>query len=131
LSVTTLQYGNYSLELQQRPTRRNHGDDTAFEFSQPLDRARGLVPSRLMNAAEAARYLGYDSVEVLKNIPVPPIRLTSVGVGRGPRYDRHAIDSWLDELSGLKHPTASTASDNDDAQRQFEAWRRDCEARRH
>lgn len=84
-----------------------------------------------MNTIEAAHYLGYDSVEVLKNIPISPIRLTSAGVGRGPRYDRRALDRWLDELSGLSHPTASPASDSDDAQSSFDAWRREREARRN
>lgn len=41
--------------------------------------------ARLLNATDACRYLGFKSVELLKNIPVKPIHLSVVGVGRAPR----------------------------------------------
>lgn len=56
---------------------------------------------RLMTPSETAAYLGYASTNVLRTIPVRPLRLAGVGGGTAPRYDRKALDRWLDELSGL------------------------------
>lgn len=77
-----------------------------------------------MNAQETARYLGHQSRAVLSEIPVSPIRLSANGVGRGQLWDRHAIDQWLDELSGIRHPTADSAPAKDDLEDELNAWRR-------
>ncbi len=85
--------------------------------------SEGLV-SRLLNAKEAAQYLGFKSPEVLKNIAVQPIRLAANGLGKAERWDRRALDAYLDNLSGLgNHPTLPAGADNDAAS-EFEAWNR-------
>ena len=80
---------------------------------------------RLLNATQASLYLGFRSPELLKNIPVQPIRIAGVGVGRAPRWDRLALDRWLDSLSGLVAPTGDEREETLDEE--FEAW----SARRH
>lgn len=61
-------------------------------------RNNGPTP-RLLTGPQAAEYLGFKSVEVLRSIPVEPIKLSTVGVGRAPRWDRFALDRYLDGLS--------------------------------
>ena len=56
---------------------------------------------RLMQQRTAAAYCDM-SVELflsLKPPPPIPVRRSDGGV---PRYDRHAIDAWLDKLCGTK-----------------------------
>ena len=60
------------------------------------ERVKGPVAPRLMTAAQAANYLGYKSVEILRQFPVWPIP-----IGRGKRWDRAHLDEYLDSLSGL------------------------------
>lgn len=57
---------------------------------------RELAP-RLLDAEEAAAYLGRVSTKTLAHVPVAPVRL-----GDRCLYDRRAIDAWLDRLSGLE-----------------------------
>ncbi|MFT4251657.1 MAG: hypothetical protein QM608_04145 [Caulobacter sp.] len=81
---------------------------------------RGGVLPRLLNAKEAARYLGYETTSVLANIPVKPLVMTATGQGVSKRWDRHAIDRWLDDVGGLTSSVSATAgSAADDA---FEKW---------
>ena len=85
---------------------------------------RNLIEPRLLTVQEAAHYLHFKSTAALKNIPIKPIHLAEVGVGKGPKYDLHALDRWLDRLSGLaQQPTPSTASPNDEADAELAAWR--------
>lgn len=64
-------------------------------------RNNGPAP-RLLTGRQAAEYLGFKSVEVLRSIPVEPIKLSTVGVGRVPRWDRRALDRYLDSLSSIE-----------------------------
>ncbi len=112
--------------------RRIDGDVTAVASSRRSSRLRSaLITPRLMNAQETARYLGHQSRAILKEIPVQPIRVSSSGVGRGALWDRHAIDEWLDQLSGIRHPTAESGPATDDPQTNFDEWRRARDARRN
>lgn len=80
------------------------------------------APRRLLTPAQAAHYLGYKSVEVLRVIPILPIRFAEVGLGAGARYDMRPIDRWLDELSGL--PAASAPKTPEvEAEVALEEWR--------
>lgn len=69
---------------------------------------------RLLTADEAADYMG--------SIPVTEVQRLGVGrvpLGRHVRYDRHAIDAFLDRISNLQAPppppTGEARADNDDA----------------
>lgn len=77
---------------------------------------------RLLTVAQAAMYLGYKSSAVLANIPVKPLRLADVGVGTGHRYDRKALDLWLDGLSGLAVQGVQETASNDEADEAFREW---------
>jgi hypothetical protein len=118
--------------MKSQNPQPHHGSGVSGAYdgvgSQRQSRSNVVFP-RLMNASEAARYLGHQSRAVLKSIPVAPIQLTADGVGRGRLYDRYAIDLWLDEVSGIRHPTASKASDTEERNAQFDHWRRAREAR--
>lgn len=59
-----------------------------------LSTARKLPP-RLLNKQEAAAYCGVCASIFDKACPVLPIRL----LDRIPRYDRHALDAWIDRLT--------------------------------
>ena len=113
------------LQSENQTSRHSNGASAARDRCGTS--AHGRFPAlqpRLVNASEAARYLGHQSRAVLKEIPVSPIRLTRTGVGRGALYDLNAIDRWLDELSGIRQPTTESASAKDDPQSEFEEWRR-------
>lgn len=77
--------------------------------------------ARLLSASEAAAYLGYSSTEVLKVVPVQAIRIAASGIGAGPRYDRRALDRWLDDLSGVPHITVMPEVSEVDP---FQEWNR-------
>ncbi|WP_145998292.1 hypothetical protein [Caulobacter flavus] len=81
----------------------------------------GRVLPRLLNAKEAAQYLGFETRDVLKSIPVKPIELSVTGSGSSKRWDRRAIDQWLNEKSGLLSRPA-LESGHDVAQAEFDAW---------
>ena len=76
--------------------------------------------SRLMTEDEAAAYLA---------IPKAALRRLTVGrvnVGGRWRWDRNAIDAWLDQVAGLGAPTApATGSTPDDI---LEEWLTDKKA---
>jgi len=85
------------------------------------------IPPRLMTAIQAARYLGFKSSQVLKRIPVEPILVSDDGLTRTRRYDRKALDVWLDERSGLAAPEPRSAYDPgveaEAAELEFSAWK--------
>ncbi len=118
------------MQPENESTRRNNGASAAHDRIGQSSKGRftALQP-RLLNASEAARYLGHQSRTVLKSIPVKPIRLSSDGVGRGGLYDRHALDLYLDEMSGIRRPTAESAPAIDDPQTDFDKWRQARDAR--
>lgn len=63
------------------------------------------LPPRLLTKEQAAEYLG--------EIPVEEFVRQGVGrvpVGRYVRYDRFAIDAWLDRVSGLIPNSATPAA---------------------
>jgi hypothetical protein len=77
---------------------------------------KGLLP-RLLTVDQTARYLGFASTAALKNLPIKPIHFVEVGPGRSPKYDRVALDRWLDELSGVgvrPKPAVDLAADDPD-----------------
>ena len=78
--------------------------------------------ARLLTAKQAVSYLGYKSCAVLRNLPFPPLRIAEVGIGKGPRYDRKALDDWLDRKSGLERPSAES-SPMANAQSAFDEWK--------
>ena len=83
------------------------------------------IAPRLLTAEQAAAYLGYATTALLANIPVQPIQMTMTGPGSQPKYDRRALDAWLDRLSGLSvPPTAAQAGAGpaDDPDAQFASW---------
>jgi len=70
--------------------------------------------SRLMTLDAAAAYLCIPKAAV-KRLPVHP-----VNVGGRLRWDRNALDAWLNEEAGLQPPPqSSTGSTPDDA---LEEW---------
>lgn len=83
---------------------------------------RNLIP-RLLTGEDAAYYLGYKSTEILKKIPIKPIRIASIGSESALRYDRHEIDHYLDRMSGLQ-VEANTSDGLDEADALFEEWSR-------
>ena len=89
---------------------------------QRAGRASGGPPQRLLTPSEAAAYLGYSSTQVLKFLPVDPLRLASCGLGAGPRYDKVALDRWIDNLSGLTPPPAPSSM-GEEAALALEEWR--------
>lgn len=85
-------------------------------------RGTARISPRLLSPEEAADYLGYRSTAVLKNIPIKPVQLAIVGVGRGPRYDVAVLDRWLDQLSGIRSPGTAADREVDLIQAGFEEW---------
>ena len=67
---------------------------------------------RMLTAQQAAEYLGYNSTDMLRRIPVEPVRL--VPVNGQPRWDRRQLDLWLDGLSGLASVAANDDADSED-----------------
>jgi hypothetical protein len=70
------------------------------------------IAPRMLTAEQAAAYLGYETTGLLANIPVKPVRMVESGAGCMPKYDRFALDAWLDRLSGLSVPAAGQAGAN-------------------
>lgn len=102
------------------PRQCGFHDDSTAEFT-AFRQAPASAPARLLNANQASQYLGFRSIELLKNIPVKPVQLSVVGVGRAPRWDRLALDRWLDTLSGLNGPSPEVSEEGVDAE--FDAWK--------
>jgi hypothetical protein len=59
--------------------------------------ARRDPEPRLLTQGQAAAYCGICVDVFKKACPVPPVSLLE----RIPRYDRHALDRWLDSLSNF------------------------------
>jgi len=85
------------------------------------------IPPRLLTAGQAARYLGYKSSQVLRQIPVEPIQVSEDGRTKTRRYDRKALDAWLDRKSGLGAGrvarTGDPVLDAAVAELEFAAWK--------
>lgn len=81
------------------------------------------IAPRLLTAEQAAAYLGYATTGLLANIPVKPIQMAETGPGSQPKYDRRALDAWLDRLSGLSSPDRGAGEGGDDAEASYAAWR--------
>ena len=88
----------------------------------------GAIMPRLLTLEGAAHYLGYKSTEILKKLPIKPIRIGSIGSESALRYDRREIDSYLDGISGLR-VEANTFEDFEGADALFAEWSRGDEAR--
>jgi len=71
------------------------------------------MTSRLLTLDEAAAYLAIPKAAV-KRIPVHP-----VNVGGRLRWDRVALDAWLDKAAGLIVPPSTDAITSDDP---FDQW---------
>ena len=84
-----------------------------------------MLPPRLLTAEQAAAYLGYATTGLLAKIPVQPVQMTTAGAGSLPKYDRAALDAWLDRLSGLSVPTAAggAGEGDDDPEVAYEGWK--------
>lgn len=88
------------------------------------------IAPRMLTAEQAAAYLGYATVGLLANIPVKPVRMAEAGAGSQPKYDRRALDAWLDRLSGLSVAGPQTEGrGEDDADDAFAAWKAAAAAR--
>lgn len=87
------------------------------------------ITPRLLTATQAAAYLGYETTTLLAKIPVKPIRMVADGPGSQPKYDRVALDAWLDRLSGISVPPAAPAkggagdAQDDDPEIAYDAWK--------
>ena len=58
-----------------------------------------IVP-RMLKAFQAAEYCGLCASNFKKVCPVEPVQF----MDRIPRWDRHALDQWLDSLQEAKRP---------------------------
>ena len=96
------------MTLELHPTSR---DVTLNARQRPLP-----IEPRLLTAPQAAAYIGYKSTGILRSIPVRPVTL--VVANGSPRWDRCALDRWLDQLSS--HATDAPALD--DIEAEFAAW---------
>lgn len=95
-----------------------------------MRRAVAAIQPRLLTPDEAAAYLGYTSTAVLASIPVEPLRLSKDGVRASPRYDLHALDAWLDNLSGIMPVADPATAEEAAADEELNAWRARRAARR-
>lgn len=80
-----------------------------------------IVP-RLLTAAQTATYLAYRSTAILRTLPIHPIRLSSGETGGAPRWDKVAVDAWLDTMSDLER-ISSNDHDDADVEDELNAWR--------
>lgn len=72
-------------EDDRQPTKGDHKSQST----------RQRVLPRMLRRADAAAYCGLSEPRFVEACPVPPIAI----MGRIPRYDRHALDQWLDGLA--------------------------------
>lgn len=77
----------------------------------PLDRS---ITPRLLTASEAAAYFRLPVTRFRR------LRLGEVTLGSKVLYDRHALDAYLDRISGLDH-AAQPATEADAALARFAA----------
>lgn len=78
---------------------------------------------RLLSASDAARYLGYKSVDALKRIPVRPLNIIDGGVRGAPRWDKKAIDLWLDILSSISANSNDNIAEVEGVDAELQAWK--------
>lgn len=86
-------------------------------------RQRPAIAPRMLTAEQAAAYLGYETTGLLANIPVKPIQMVEVGAGSQPKYDRFALDAWLDSRSGLSVPGDQDGAGQGGAETAYAAWK--------
>lgn len=72
---------------------------TSLDVAARSSRPHNMPAPRLLTAGQAAAYLGYGSPDVLRHIPVHPLKLT--GPTAKPRWDRKRLDDYLDGLAGI------------------------------
>lgn len=99
-----------------------------MQSSSNSDRASGRpaaaqVLPRLLSASDAARYLGYKSVDALKRIPVRPLNIIDGGVRGAPRWDKKAIDLWLDILSSISANSNDNIAEVEGVDAELQAWK--------
>ncbi len=95
-----------------------------------MSRPVAPIQPRLLTAEEAAAYLGYKTTEILARIPV---KSAPVAQGGAPRWDRVAIDRWLDIRAGLAPeslPDVLADGSQGEADSELQAWRAQRGARR-
>lgn len=75
---------------------------------------------RMMRAQLLREYLDLPETAPLSSIPVQP-----VNIGRSQRWDRKAIDAWLDATSGLAptlSPSTAAPAVADDPDAALKGW---------
>lgn len=89
-----------------------------------MTRQRATILPRMLNAEQAAAYLGYATTGLLDNIPVKPVKMANDGPGSQPKWDRCALDAWLDRLSGLSvPPPQGGAGEGGDGEAAYANWK--------
>jgi prophage regulatory protein len=63
-------------------------------------RAGSKITPRLLKQQEAAAYCGVSTTVFTEACPVKPIML----LGRIRRWDRFALDAWIEKLAAIKNP---------------------------
>jgi len=91
---------------------------TSLDVAARSPRPHNMPAPRLLTAGKAAAYLGYGSPDVLRHIPISPVKLT--GPSAQPRWDRKRLDDYLDSLSGF---AASQEVAEPSAEVVFANWR--------
>ncbi|MET3780152.1 hypothetical protein ABIC32_000782 [Brevundimonas sp. 1080] len=76
------------------------------------------IQPRMFTAQQAASYVGYKSTDILRRIPVGPVSLSQKG-DAAPRWDKVALDRWLDGLGGMNSERPETDLD---LEAEFAAW---------
>jgi predicted DNA-binding transcriptional regulator AlpA len=74
---------------------------------------------RLLNADQAAEYLALKTRHALGRVPVRPLK-----IGALVRWDRRALDAWLDEIAGftVSSPAGSLMAAGDDPEEALKGW---------
>lgn len=81
------------------------------------------IAPRMLTAEQAAAYLGYATTGLLANIPVKPVQMAESGPGSQPKWDRAALDAWLDRLSGLRSEPPAENAPAQDPDAAYEVWK--------
>jgi len=76
-----------------------------------------MITPRLLRAQDLRIYLALPASASLSAVPVRPIR-----IGRHDRWDRYAIDAWLDECSGLRPLPSAERTAQDEADAALARW---------
>ncbi|WP_088348934.1 MULTISPECIES: hypothetical protein [Rhodomicrobium] len=78
--------------------------------------SRAAIEPRLLSQSQAAAYCGLCVSNFKKACPVRPVSL----LARIPRYDRHALDRWIDSINNFR-----PIVEGDDLERMWHAGNRD------